>query len=472
VGNIELPEPPEGDSVSYVLDGQQRLTSLYAVRKGIILTRDGKAVDYRDICIRLDRDPDSEEEVVYTEHPGEDIPTISVHELLDGRLGNILKKFPDYIDAIDVYQKRLKGYDFSTIVIDSYPIDIACDIFTRINTGGQDLTLFEIMVAKTYDQATGFDLAMEYDGLINGSNGDKDLESVGYELIPNMTILQCVAAHILAKEIRRRDILAISKEEFIEAWPVVRSGILTAVDYLRTHMKVVVAKLLPYNAILIPLTYFFIRNKEKMPTHTQQTQLRKYFFWAALSNRFTSSVETKVGDDLRRMDAILKEEAPSYRGEEVNVDPEDLMWRRFSTGDAYCQAVLCLMCAASPKSFENNAELTLDNSWLKQSNSKNYHHFFPRAYLKKKERSHIEINVVMNITLVDDYLNKRVIKAKAPKTYMAAFEKSNPDLKRTLKSHLIYTPAIKAYEDDDYEGFLRARAETVAKKLNQALLQD
>ena len=47
---------------------------------------------------------------------------------------------------------RLKVYAFPTIVISDYPIDIACEIFTRINTGGTKLTLFEIMVAKTYDE--------------------------------------------------------------------------------------------------------------------------------------------------------------------------------------------------------------------------------------------------------------------------------------------------------------------------------
>src|SRR3972149_4570269 len=30
IGNIELPEIPKGDSAHYVLDGQQRITSLYA----------------------------------------------------------------------------------------------------------------------------------------------------------------------------------------------------------------------------------------------------------------------------------------------------------------------------------------------------------------------------------------------------------------------------------------------------------
>jgi uncharacterized protein with ParB-like and HNH nuclease domain len=35
IGGVELPEPDEGDFVDFVLDGQQRLTSLFASLKGV-----------------------------------------------------------------------------------------------------------------------------------------------------------------------------------------------------------------------------------------------------------------------------------------------------------------------------------------------------------------------------------------------------------------------------------------------------
>src|SRR5664279_4741863 len=37
VGNHKLPATPKGDYVQYILDGQQRITSLYAIRKGCLL---------------------------------------------------------------------------------------------------------------------------------------------------------------------------------------------------------------------------------------------------------------------------------------------------------------------------------------------------------------------------------------------------------------------------------------------------
>jgi hypothetical protein len=47
-----------------VLDGQQRITSLYAIRKGIRITKDGEEIDYKDIYIDLDYESGVDEQVV------------------------------------------------------------------------------------------------------------------------------------------------------------------------------------------------------------------------------------------------------------------------------------------------------------------------------------------------------------------------------------------------------------------------
>ena len=155
------------------------------------------------------------------------------------------------------------------------------------------LTLFEIMVAKTYDQEKGFDLAREYDWLIENDGSEKDLEDADFDTIPASTVLQCVAASIL-KQVRRRDILQIDKQVFIQSWPTVKDGLFAAVDYLRTHLRIPVSRLLPYNALMVPLTYFFIRNEGQPPSALQARLLNQYFWWASLSNRFSSGVEGKL----------------------------------------------------------------------------------------------------------------------------------------------------------------------------------
>lgn len=384
IGNVKLPNIPKGDSAYYVLDGQQRITSLYAVRKGAIITKEGEEIDYKDIYINLDLDPDTDDEVVNTEKP-ESAVFISVHALLAGNLVELVEEYKNktHLKRIETYQIRLRGYDFSTIVISDYPIDVACEVFTRINTGGTELTLFEIMVAKTYDQKKKFDLSEKYELLINSNGNGKDLESVGYETIPSSTVLQCITAHLI-QQIRRKDILKLKKGKVIKSWDVVKDGLFVSIDYMRSHFRIPVSRLLPYNALLVPFTYFFIRMKGEKPTQIQNKLLSQYFWWASLSNRFTSGVEGKVALDLKKMDKILKEKAPSYRGEEVELELESLKWHWFSAGEAFCKAILCLYAYFEPKSFATDSIVHIDNAWLKVAFSKNYHHFFPKSYLKKQ----------------------------------------------------------------------------------------
>ena len=103
-------------------------------------------------------------------------------------------KDEDHQRNLEIYKNRLEGYSFSVVVIGrQYLIDIATEVFTRINTGGTGLRLFEIMVAKTYSEARSFDLAEEYDRLVHGNDNLKCLADVGYDTIDSATILRCVA---------------------------------------------------------------------------------------------------------------------------------------------------------------------------------------------------------------------------------------------------------------------------------------
>ncbi len=467
IGNVELPDIPKGDSAYYVLDGQQRITSLYAVRKGIRISKEGREIDYRGISVNLACDPDWDEEIVTVEPP-DDAPCISVHKLLNGTLKELSDQYGEHLDTIDMYRSRLSGYNFSVIEIAECPIDVACEVFTRINTGGTKLTLFEIMVAKTYDQHRHFDLSREYETLVDSEGMEKDLEDAGFETIAEATVLQCISAH-LCERVRRKDILRLDKYEFIDSWPLVKDGMFFAVDYVRTQLRIPVSRLLPYDALLVPLTYFFIRNDLRMPSPVQNKLLIQYFWWASLSYRFSSGVEGKLAQDLQRMDMILEERPPSYHGEEVGMKLEHLIGHWFSAGDAISKAILCLYAYFEPKSFASNSLVKLDNSWLKVASSKNFHHFFPKSYLRTRGFTDLEANSILNITLVDDYLNKRKIRARAQSDYMREFQEKNDELDSTLRTHLIDDAEDYGIWSDDYQAFIDSRGDRVVTEIRKRL---
>jgi uncharacterized protein with ParB-like and HNH nuclease domain len=228
LGNHELPKTPKGDYVQYVLDGQQRITSLYAIRKGIRLSKEGREIDYKDIFIDLDYDASTDDQIIVTDQV-EGRRYESVHGLLSRPLGEFFRTLPHAeADKLEQYKTKLTSYDFSSITIKDYPIEIACEVFTRINTGGKPLSLFEILVAKTYDEAQSFDLAEKYDLLVSGSDEDKEcLSEAKFDTVSEAVITQCVAAIIL-KAVRSRDILKIPRATFIAHWEAMKKALFIA----------------------------------------------------------------------------------------------------------------------------------------------------------------------------------------------------------------------------------------------------
>ena len=468
VGNMQLPDTEKGEYIQYVLDGQQRMTSLYAVRSGSIITRDNQEVNYGDICINLDEEPDAENEIVFAQQQ-EGHTCISVHKLLTASMAELFKNYPNHIEQFSEYKQRLEGYDFSTVVIDDYPIDVACEIFTRINTGGRELTLFEIMVAKTYDNERKFDLAEKYQNLISNDSGS-DLTAAGFEGIPPVTVLQCIAC-FLTPEIKRQNILKLERNEFIDQWDSTISALFSAIDYLRTHCGVMVSRILPYNSILIPLTWFFDKINNRGVTSREDTYLKQFVYFAALTQRYGSAIESKVSQDIKRMDAISKGDIPKYDVNELpKITAEDLQNEWFSVGNARSKMIMCLLSAAGPKCFSSNGAVILNNSWLKVSSSKNYHHFFPKSFLKKQGLTEEwKANSVMNIVLVADYLNKRQIGAKAPSDYIEKFIAENTELTATLQTHFIGDITDFGITSDNYEQFLEKRSELIANQISNII---
>jgi len=465
IGGAKLPATPEGDWTQYVLDGQQRLTSLYAAVRGLKVERDGRIDDFAELC--LDLNASEHEDIVLPHRDGQaDGSTISVVDLLNATL-KTLSAFPDkFHEKLSYYKNRFESYAFSAVLLTGAEIDVATEIFTRINVTGKALSVFEIMVAKTFDAKSDFDLAEKYDALQNR------LRDVDYETIPEAVAMQTVAA-IFAKDCTKKQILKIKKADFIECWPKAEEAIETTIDHFRTVYGIPVSRLLPYNALVVPFAYFF-HHKAK-PTGDQAKFLQDFFWRASLTGRYSVSLESRLGQDLKYMDQIVKGRLPKYSADySVDYSPQFIRDNgSFSVGRSYVKAILCLLAFQEPKSFEDGHKVTIGNDWLRQANSRNYHHFFPRAYLRKKQWPESAINHVLNITILDRRLNSD-ISDKAPSIYMKKFVGKTPEstrnFARNMKSHLINNLDNFGIWQDDYEKFLKMRAKLISGELKKRIV--
>lgn len=463
IGNLTIPDTPDGVKVQYVLDGQQRITSLYAAFCGAQIQkyREKKVTDYSSIVVNLSYSLDDGDEQIITEAPAgkKCLPLSDVLNFDYNMSLELSEKFDkDDMNKIDQYSTAFKTYEFSIVVLRKEDIDSAIEVFTRINTGGQTLTLFEIMSAKTYDEVRGFDMQTKWDAII------EELKEIKYDGVSNSVILMLLSLLLSrTKECKRKTILSIDKNEIIDKWDEAISSLKDAIDYFRTTYRIPVSQLLPYDSLLVPFAYFFDKNQGK-PEGAQRLYLEEFFWRMSLSYRYSSSTESKLAQDIKRIDSILEGNRPDYADIKVYLDsPQSLVEANFSAGNSYCKAILCLLAYQEPKDFQDNGRVILDNSWLKVASSKNFHHFFPKAYLKNEAVKNR--NSLMNIVFVSDHLNKRKIGAKAPSQYIAEFSDENSQIDKALKSHFIELAGF-GIESDDYETFLQKRSEGVYAELS------
>lgn len=465
LGGIGLPDTPAGDAIKYVLDGQQRMTSLFSILKGLTVERAEGTEDYSNVWVDLEAAED--DDIVILDTTGKvEGNLIKLSAMLGGDFAYLASFSPEHQNKIRTYKNRIESYQYSVILLKDATTDVATEVFTRLNVGGEPLSVFEIMVAKTYDAESGFDLAEKFEAL------REKLEPVEYETIPPSTVLQVLSV-LLAKDCRKKTILGLDRTAVISAWKGVEEAIHKSVDYFRDFYRIPASQLLPYSGMLIPFAYFFHRHPDK-PVGDRQKFLQDFFWRVSLAGRYSQSLENRVQQDIERMDSIVAGTRPTYDWA-VDWSPEFLEANGyFSVSRSFIKALLCVLAAKQPQSPVDNALVRIDNNFLKRANSKNYHHFFPKAWLRKQvpEEPWWRINHIANITLVDDFLNKRLIRAQSPQKYMTQFQKDNPALEKCMKTHLIgLGPRFGVFEND-FAVFFQARLRAFSRELEKRIIPD
>ena len=467
IGDQALPSPEEGSFVDFVLDGQQRLKCMYACFKGakVLCKGNRQPGDFGKICVDLDARDNAQIVRADIANPEGSNRYVPVKYIFD--FPRFTEKTPkERRDEIMAYSKKIADYKYSVVRMSRARLDVATEAFTRINTKGRQLKTFEIMVAKTYDE-NRFDLAEEW-GKLHASLKERSYGTVDSETVLRTVALiadrNCTKAHILNN---------MDKEKFIKNWGKAVDAIKRAVDYFHA-CRIPSSSVLPYNALVASYAYFFSRATQP-PSNTQKELLEDFFWRVALTNRYRDSVESNLAKDITHMDSFLEGKKADYDPADwkVSVQPQDIIdngsFKGNVYGSAYCKAILCLYFSHRPQSFNNGNDVALNDKWLSKGNSKNYHHFFPKAFLNNQEPQvpQNKIDHILNITIVDEALNLR-IGARSPSLYMEGFKREN--LTETMKTHLITDLGAFGVLDNNYGKFFKERAKAVSKELSDKII--
>ena len=444
LGYFELPEPRKDYPVNYVLDGQQRLTSLFSVFQ---TTLTPNSEEWTDIYFDLDADLSiqesafialDEEEVDNSRH----FPVKTFFDSVGYRKATTSLN-DEKLTKIDEVSRKFLSYIIPDIVFETDDMNEVAIVFERINRAGTELNVFELLSAWSWSDS--FDLVEKFDEL------QDEISDHGYEDLSNDRDLQLrITAGIIKESTTPSTILSMTGEEIRNNFEKVRNGILGAIDYLKRELMIKHYKQLAFPGLLVPLSAFFATDKKDGTNYTsKQNEVIKKWFWRSLfSRRFSAGVNERQATDIQHLKKLQADENYDFKfpSNEVKFD---FMKSNFSNGNANSKTLIAMLNQKGPKSFLSGANIDLDKV-LKKGSKHEYHHIFPKKHLEKQGKTRKEINCLANICFLTRSDNN-TIKDKSPSVYGATMNSS------TKTSYLEKALVPSDFDSLSYEDFLAKR---------------
>jgi hypothetical protein len=137
--------------------------------------------------------------------------------------------------------------------------------------------------------------------------------------------------------------------------------------------------------------------------------------------------------------------------------------RTFRGNSAHSKILAIVLAYQGPKDFLTGQAIDVDKA-LAWQNSKEFHHFFPQAFLRTKGVAASRISSLANMVYLSSASNK-LISDRAPSEYVAKLlAEHGAEARAWLATNLIDEAAINAALVDDYDAFLAARANVINER--------
>ena len=458
--------PSVAGVVKLLLDGQQRMTSLYGVVRGKPPKFfDGNSKAFSTLRFHL------EKEVFAFYQPvkmGDDPLWIDVTETMrNGTTGlggiitklsqdaSLVAKVGDYaarlshllgILEIDLHAEEVTGSDKS--------LDVVVDIFNRVNSGGTKLSKGDLALAKI--------CADWPDARTEMKKALKTWNDSGYQF--NLDWLLRSVNTALTGEAKFSFLHDKTAEE-------VQDGLKRAVKRIDTCLNLIGGRLgLDHNQVLfgrfaIPVMVRYLDQRSGTLDAKEQDKLLFWFAQAGMWGRFSGSTESYIDQDLAALEGDsggldkLLEQLRLWHGG-LRVEPGH--FSGWSLGARFYPVLYLLTRMGEAKDWGTG--LPLKSSLLGKMNKLEVHHIFPKAQLYKAKYKRPEVNALANFCFLTKDTNL-VIRDRLPEDYFPEVESKHPG---ALASQWIPDDP-RLWKIDNFEAFLEERKKLLAEETNRRM---
>ena len=493
-----------------VLDGQQRLTSMYRATcsKDPVETRTDKKVAikrfyYLDIRKCLDDNEDRfdaiiavpEDRKIKTDFDRKVLLDLSTRELeyehemfpvniiFDSGLredwGDGYKEYHEYNKE---YMERYKafrsnvietitGYKLPVITLGKEtPREAVCKVFENVNTGGVALTVFELVTATfaTYE----FDLRADWEeskkiiwGVGEPLNTDvmQGVDETAY--LMTITLYSSYFAETMTT-CKKKDVLALDFEAYKANKPAVLEGYKMARKFL-FNQYVFRKRDLPYTSQLIPLAAIcaVIGKSEFNQPHTQNI-LARWFWCGIMGEMYGGANETRFANDIEDVVAEIRGKESQNRTVNAAYFSATRLISLQTRNSAAYKGIMALVYRESCRDFMKGTTMDIVKS---MDESPDIHHIFPEAYCIKQGYRKEKWNSIINKTPLLPESNRQ-IGGEAPSKYskkiLKAAQIDEIQLKNRVESHLVN---YNAFINDDFDTYFIDRAKAIMSVIEDAM---
>jgi hypothetical protein len=508
------PKPDQDVKPDYlILDGQQRITSLYQtiIANQVVKTKNEKKYEikrwyYIDMKKAMNGDFDLEEAIIsinedkkITKNIGRDIildlskpeyeyenlmyPVHMVDEYSDWR--GEFNAYWDYdkekIKFWDAFEKKIissiNNYQIPVIILKKEnPKEAVCQVFEKVNTGGVSLNVFELLTATF--AADDYDLKEKWESIKKRLRNYQNLKNVtGTDIIQSVTLISTYRKRqqtlinseseekIPAVNCKRKDMLNLTLSEFKNNVDNILDGFIKA-SKLLVEANIFKARDLPYGTQLIPMAAILAVIGHKINDMSYKSKLMQWYWSGVLGELYGSANETRYALDLPQvvdwLNGLDKIPNTIY---DANFSPSRLHTLRTRNSAAY-KGIYALLLGEGAFDWLNGTSITIQNYF---EESVDIHHIFPKNWCEKQGLNRDDYDCIINKTPLAASTN-RYIGGENPSNYLARLEKrlqnSAEQLADIMESHLV---DIKDLRSDDFYSFFNNRKESILIKIEKAM---
>ena len=500
-------QPPE----HLVLDGQQRLTSLFlSLRSGVVVdTKDArknaiKRWYYIDIFKALNPNEDREEAIfgvpedrIQRDFRGEPTADYSTPEkefaadvfplaqILDSsEWRNNYFKFwqfdKEHIERFTEFDeqviKRFEQYQVPAIVlVKETPKEAVCQVFEKVNTGGVSLTVFELLTA-TY-AVSNFRLRDDWREREKRLRKEDVLKSVlDTDFLQSITLLATRARRAQTKSAgeppekwpgiscKRKDVLKLKLADYQRWADQVEQALMSAAKLLHSQ-KVFKSNDLPYRTQLVPLAAMLTVLGAKSENEGVRQKLIRWLWCGVLGELYGSATESRFARDLPEVVEWVAGGPEPATVSEALFRRGRLYTLRTRNSAAY-KGLYALLMRDGSQDFRTGDTIERATYF---DESIDIHHLFPQKWCIDNEIPAGRYNSIINKAPLSAKTN-RMIGGNAPADYLERVQKSAeiaPDrMDDIIRSHVADPVAMRA---NDFEAFHAAREQALLDRIEQAM---